>query len=333
MNLEQWHRLNRWLQRFPPDVIQRHPDLLLGKAWALQRQARYSELFAILDGLEQTISTAHPQSTDDRFFWGEVQALKSFQYYTTARSELSATAAREALNNLPYRYHSVRGTALIFLSAALQMQGDPGQARRVVVEALQQEEGSIAIYKTMLLVSLCYTEWIAADLNSLKQTADQLLKHGQKHDLPETIVLGRFFTGILHYQRNELELAERFLAVVVGTPGTGKLVVPTVVTYCQSAFALSLTYQAMGRAEEARPDHRVGERLHAGNRQCRSPGTLPGVSGRPDAAPGTCCRSRFLGPENAPHTARTRIPFLYPPFNPAQGAPGQANGKKREPSR
>ncbi len=67
------------------------------------------------------------------------------------------------------------------------------QAQRVVLESLQQEEASIAVYKTSLLAALCYTSWIAADLNSLKQTADQLLKHGRKCDLPETIAIGRFF--------------------------------------------------------------------------------------------------------------------------------------------
>ncbi|MGB5987281.1 MAG: hypothetical protein WBG37_18395, partial [Desulfobacterales bacterium] len=251
MNREQWYRLNRWLQRFPPDFIRQHPDLLLAKAWTYQRQARYSELFPILDNLDQIKSTGNQRPSNDSILWGEVQTLKSFQYYATARCELSATAARDALNRLPASYHNVRGFALIILSAALQMQGDPVQSQRVVLEALQQEEASIAVYKTLLLAALCYTSWISTDLNSLKQAADQLLKHGQKHDLPETTAIGRFFTGIFYYQRNELDLAERFLAPVFATPGTGKLIVPTVVTYCQSSFALSLTYQAMSRATEA----------------------------------------------------------------------------------
>jgi LuxR family maltose regulon positive regulatory protein len=251
MNQEQWHRLNRWLQRFPADFIQQHPDLLLAKAWSYQRQARYSELFAILDGLEPTESISNNKPTDDDIFWGEVQALKSFQYYATAQGELSATAAREALNRLPVRCYSVRGMALIMLSGALQMQGNQVQARQVVVDALKQEEGLIAISKSVLLISLCYIDWIATDLTRLKQTAAQLLRHGQKHDLQESIAVGRFFTGIRHYQRNDLDQAERNLALVVGTTTTGKLIVPTVVTYCQSSFALALTYQAMGRAEEA----------------------------------------------------------------------------------
>lgn len=267
MNREQWYQLNRWLQRFPTDFIRQHPDLWLAKAWVVQRQARYSELFAILDGLEDSVSKSNHGSSANKIFRGEVQALKSFQYYATARGELSATAARAALNNLPARYYSIRGFALMVQSAALQMQGDPGQSRRVVLEALQQEEASIAVYKNILLITLCFTSWIAADLKSLKQTADQLLKHGQKYDLPESIAFGRFFTGILHYQRNELNLAERLLAPVVGSPGAGEPAAPTIITRCQSSIALSLTYQAMGRANDAIEiiESVIGYMLETGN--------------------------------------------------------------------
>ena len=38
---------------------------------------------------------------------------------------------------------------------------------------------------------------------------------------------------------------------VVGSLGTAKIVVPTVVTYCESSLAFSLTCQAMGRVKEA----------------------------------------------------------------------------------
>ena len=267
MNREQWYQLNRWLERFPTDFIQEHPDLLLAKAWVYQRQARYAELFGILDVLEHTVSKSDKKSTAGSIIWGEVQALKSFRYYSTARAELSETAAREALDSLPVRCHSVCGFTLILLALALQMRGDSGQAQRVVYEALRQPEASVAVYRTMLLAALCFVNWISADLNNLEMTAAQLLKHGQKHDLPETIAVGQYFTGILHYQHNDLDLAERFLAPVVRTPVAGELVVPSIVTYCQSSFALSLTLQAMGRAKEACEivESVIGYMLETGN--------------------------------------------------------------------
>ena len=333
MNREQWHQLNRWLQRFPPDFIQQHPDLRLARAWTFQRQARYSELFAILDEFEPAESASNKRSTVDSLLWGEVQVLKSFQYYATARGELSANAARDALTRLPARYHGVRGAALLFLSVALQMQGDPGQSRRVVLEALQQEAASIPVNKTSLLVALCYTSWIAADLNSLKQTADQLLKHGRKYDLPETIAIGRFFNGILHYQRNDLDLAERFLAPVSGTPGTGKLIVPTVVTYCQSLFALSLTYQAMGRTEKAIRiiESAIGYMLETGNADLME---LCDVF-RADLAlrQGHVAEADLWARKTSAIPLAPAYRFYTPHLALPGGPPGQANGKKPERSR
>lgn len=266
-NREQWFRLNRWLQGFAPEVIEAHPDLLLARAWVYQRQASYSELFATLDRLEPTRLGGNQPSTAGSLLRGEVQALKSFQYFATGRAELSATAARDALNHLPAGDHSIRGFAFMILAAAIQMQGDPGQARRVAMTGLQQEAAGIPVFKTMLLAALSYIDWIAADLNSMQASAALLLKHGQKHDLPETVAVARYFTGICHYERNELDLAEHFLAPVAGVPGSGDLIIPNIATYCHASLALALTYQGMGRAEEASRiiESVIGYMLETGN--------------------------------------------------------------------
>ena len=260
INLEQWFELNRWLQRFAPEVIEGHPDLLLARAWVYQRQARYAELFSTLDQLEPIRSAGGPLQ-------GEVQTLKSFHYYATGRAEPAATAARDALNHLPAEYYSIRGFALMILAAALQMQGDPGQARRVVMTGLRQEAAAIPVFKTMLLAALCYIDWIAADLNSVQVSSAQLFKHGQKHDLPETVAVASYFSGISHYERNELDLAEHFLAPVAGVPGSGDLIIPNIATYCHASLALALTYQGMGRAEEASRiiESVIGYMLETGN--------------------------------------------------------------------
>jgi LuxR family maltose regulon positive regulatory protein len=126
------------------------------------------------------------------------------------------------------------------------MRGDLAQAHRVVYEALQQKESSIANYKCTLLAALCFTNWIAADLNSLQQTSSQYLKHAQQHNLLESIAVGNYFAGIVHYERNELDLAESALAPVVN-----QNFIPSVINYTHSAFALSLIYQAQGLANKA----------------------------------------------------------------------------------
>lgn len=251
INREQWFHLNRWLEKFPFDFLQSDPELLLAKAWLYQRQARYSKLFEILDEVERLPSLHDTASADNRLFRGEFQSLRSFQYFSIGRMGLAEITAREALDFLPLRQSSIRGFSLMVLVLAMQMQGNLGQAYHMVHEAMQKEEASVPVYKSMLLAALCFMSWISADCKKLKLAAAQLLKHGLENNLPETSFISRFFSGTLCYQQNHLDLAERFLSTVSTFPVTGELAFPSIVIYCQSSFALSSTYLAMGRVGEA----------------------------------------------------------------------------------
>ena len=267
INRQRWGHLNRWLQKFPHDYFKTDPELLLAKAWVYQRQARYTKSFEILDEIEHIVSRSDRKPGIDRSLWGELQVLRSFQYYANGQATLSETTAREALDFLPLQKSGDRGFALLIMSAALQMQGKLHLAYQVVHEAMAKEEVVSPIYNTMLLVALCYTSWIAADSKKLKLAADQTLKYGQENDLKESAGIGRFFSGILCYQQNQLALAENFLSSAVTASVTDELAIPSIITYCQSVLALSATYQAMGREKEASEvvESIIGYMLESGN--------------------------------------------------------------------
>jgi len=127
------------------------------------------------------------------------------------------------------------------------MCGDLDGAHRVVYEALNSEKVSNINYKALLLATLCFVDWIAADLNSLRQTAGRYLNYGKEHRLLETIAIGNYFSGIVHYQRNELTVAENSLASVVN-----EHLIPNVSYFAHSTFALTLAYQAQGRTNRAK---------------------------------------------------------------------------------
>ena len=248
---QQWGYLNRWLQNFPHDYLKTDPELLLAIAWVYQRQARYGKLFETLDEIERFVSKNGREPDVHHHLWGELLVLRSFQYYATGQAQLSEASARKALVYLSLQNSSDRGFALLILSAALQMQGKLHQSYQVLHEAMGNDEVLIPIYKTLLLGALCYTSWIAADSKNLKLAAGQTLKHGQENNLVETAYIGRFFSGILCYQQNDLASAERFLSTVANSSVTDELAIPSIVTYCQSVLALSSTYQAMSREKEA----------------------------------------------------------------------------------
>ena len=267
INREQWFPLNRWLQKFPFDFFQSDPALLLTKAWLYQRQARYSKLFEILDEIEHLPSFHDTATADSRLFRGEIQALRSFQYFSTGQLGLAEITARAAFDFLPPRQSSIRGFSLMLVALAMQVQGKLGQAYQVVHEAMQKEEASIPVHKSMLLAALCFMGWISADYKKLKLAATQLLKHGLENNLQETSYVGRFFSGIMCYQQNQLDLAEHFLSPAGNFPVIGELALPNIVMFCQSSLALSSTYQAMGRIEEANEmiESVIGFMLESGN--------------------------------------------------------------------
>ena len=269
MNREQWFHMSRWLDKFSPGIIKEDPELLLAEAWRYQREARYPKLFDTLDEIDHCVSPPDDNTpADPHILYGEICLLRSFQYYATGQAKLAETNARQATTILPPQFSSGRGFAFLLLAAALQLQGKLGDAQQVIHGAMQQEEASTTpIYKTMLLVALCYTSWISTESKNLKLAAAQLIRNGKKYNLPETINVGCYFSGITAYQQNDLSSAERFLLPVVTSPMLGEFAIPSIVTYCQSSIALSATYLAMGRKEDASDiaESVSGRMLESGN--------------------------------------------------------------------
>jgi LuxR family maltose regulon positive regulatory protein len=252
INREQWYHLDLWLRQFPLDFIKKNVPLLLSKAWVYQRQARYSKLFELLGDLDAIGTSPDNGAGLDLALRGEVATLKSFYCYSTARAERAEQEARFALAHLPEHSYSLRGFSLIILALALQMRGETPESLRVIDTAWNKEEQINPVFRTMLLAALCFHRWIGAELVELQTPAEILIETGTRDGLPETVEVGRFFCGISKFERNELDSAESYLLPVFKKPVKGELVVPSIVTYCQSSFALALACQIKGHPDKAR---------------------------------------------------------------------------------
>lgn len=251
MNREQWYHLDLWLRKFPFEFISRNVPLLLSKAWVYQRQARYSKLFELLGGLDGTGESGENDVKLDLALRSEVATLKSFFYFSTGQAERAEEAARFALANLPAHSSSIKGFSLILLALALQMRGKGLDSLKVIDAARNDNEQVNPVFRTMLLTAFCYLRWIGAELVELQAPAELLIETGTRDGLPETVDVGRFFCGIAHFEKNELDRAESYLLPVYRKPVQGELFVPSIVTYCQSSFALALTCQIKGKPEKA----------------------------------------------------------------------------------
>jgi LuxR family maltose regulon positive regulatory protein len=247
LNEEQWHRLDQWLRWLPPGTAEDNPELLLLKAWLLANRCRHAEAHEILDRIDELLVDCPPDVLTTQRIQGGVDSLRSFQRYAEGEGNLAVAHAEQALVQLPPEFLSERGYAIILLSAAHQMVGHLDQARQVVYDALADDAmPSRSAYHTRLLYSLCFVEWMAADLPALKRTATQGLEMSGEFGLLESSTVGRYFVGIVHYQQNKLSAAKASLVPVVTNP-----VVANSEYFAQCAFALASVYQACGQADEA----------------------------------------------------------------------------------
>jgi len=246
MNREEWHRLRQLLGMLPRGVIESRPDLLLGEGWLL---IGWSEMAGVMARAEALLEKEPDEAVAGRELRGELDVMKSLVFYHVTDGKQALEHARRALESLPREQKSERGLAVMIQAVAHQMNGNLKSAHAVVYEALGEKDLLHTTYHARVLLSLCFTDHIAADLAGTIDAARQSLKLGKEINLAESIAHAYYFLGVCHYERNELAAAEENLKPVVEGP-----YIVNAHNFAFSAFALALTRQAAGRPEEARED-------------------------------------------------------------------------------
>lgn len=98
-----------------------------------------------------------------------------------------------------------------------QAQGDLARSAHVVQnglgEARLNRPGQLPN-----LFALCITQWVNADLTSARDTAAYMIRLSNDHNNPELVRWAYLFLGSVHYQRNELAEAERYLRTATRPP-------------------------------------------------------------------------------------------------------------------
>lgn len=246
------HELAHCLRLLPPDAVEQTPALLLLKAWLMHHQGRHVETPAVLDRIDALLGKEAPASlvapSVSAGLAGGVSALRSVQAYLNGQPEAAMVCAERALQQMPPDFQQALVLAQTVIAASRQMAGDLTGAREYLRSALLEAAGPVAVCQDQLAAALCFIEWMAADLSALQWTANQTFP---LTDTPSggsgNVALGRYFVGIVHYQRNELAKAEAALL-----PALAADCAPLLGYRSEISFALAAVYQALGQADRAR---------------------------------------------------------------------------------
>lgn len=247
MNEAKWSRLQRWLDRFPTEVIEHTPELLTLNMWLTYHHGHYNELPTVLAQLKTTIEQSSLEIDMFAHLKGEISAVQSLLSYIAADSEGTIKAAKQSIEQTPEEVWIVRIFARLCMAVAYQMKGDLKNAYKALYDGFDHEQVKTNPFKATLLVELCTIYCIAADLNGLAQSARQCQQLSVEPYSPEFRGWGHYYLARVHYQQNDLRSAEEHFAAAVRRPHLlyGNC-------YANSACGLALTYQAQGRQDEAR---------------------------------------------------------------------------------
>ncbi|MDX2321618.1 MAG: LuxR C-terminal-related transcriptional regulator, partial [Moritella sp.] len=166
--------------------------------------------------------------------------------YLKGDNQSSINFAEKALKDLAENAEHSRAIALCMLSFGHQISGDLASAYNVVYEAQESYLLTGTTYHSKMYLILACVHWLAADLTGLRQVCLQILKICEHSNLLESTSCAQHFLGALHYLRNNLKEADKYLQLV-----QKNYYKSTMLNAAHNAFVLALNLEGQGRSDEA----------------------------------------------------------------------------------
>jgi len=246
-NQLQWQRLERMLQKFPADTIERYPELLMLQTWLIYHFGGWGELPAAIKRVEACIAKTSLPPEVISYLQAELDALRSLLSLTATDLKNTIFLAQQSLENTSPEIWIVRVLARACLSIALQMEGYLNAAYDAIYQGLEAEQVQDDLFKASLIQVAGIIHWLSADLDGIIPVASQCIDLSRKVGSREMMGYGLYHLGAARYHQNDLKAAEENFDPVVGHPyrNFGE-------NYVYSVCGLASTYLAQNRPNEAR---------------------------------------------------------------------------------
>jgi LuxR family maltose regulon positive regulatory protein len=245
---DQWGRLEIWLNLFSDRMIQRHPQLMILKCWLdLSHWYRLYDLPSDLDQTDELLGSSNSEDSETPQLTAELSVIRSSLAYWSVNPDLVAELTESALADIPLEQEYVHSVALMYRAGGYQLHGKSRKAVSFLSQYGEQSQLSSPGVQALILQATCFIYWGAAEARKLWKAASRLLEISLENELLWSISFARYFLGIVHYERNELEDAIAQFDEIVAEPYRHTI---QNVTHC--SFMLSLSYQALGDNRKAR---------------------------------------------------------------------------------
>ncbi len=248
LNREDRPTLERWLRLLPEDMIQRYPGLLMVRAWSMQFLWRLDLQAQVVRQVEELLNSDRAASlpeADLQILHGQLLLLNGQQAYFNNQTNQAIDLCKRVLVMLPSTWKFVRGGAMLYLGMSLQNSNQP-DAERLLLTEYESCANKTDAYALRLFLPLCFIYLHAGQLDQTRKVAEVLHQGATRTRLAILKDWGDYFSGVVHYQRNELADAAQHFARIVENPYTAQIT-----GYRDALAGLALIHQIQGRGADA----------------------------------------------------------------------------------
>ncbi|MDX2476997.1 MAG: LuxR C-terminal-related transcriptional regulator [Gammaproteobacteria bacterium] len=248
MNREQWQTLERWLNLFPVESIPQHSHLIVLRCWLdLYLWYRLDNLFKDLACADTLLETTALDMHEVGPMKAEVAAIRGQLTYWTLEPSHGMALVEQALRDSPDGHECTRSTAIFDSGALSQMLGKAKQGERLIWDKIDDDRYTQPGARARIMLTLCLIYWPEMEERKLRQAASRLLQFSLERELLWSLSFSRYFLGLIHYERNELNEAVVHFETIVDNPYRYPI---QNVVHC--SILLSLCYQVLGLPDQAR---------------------------------------------------------------------------------
>ena len=210
LNAEDWYTLERWLNRLTDVSVQTQPELLLARAWTMQLRYQIDMIPPILLEVEILLSADNKNWTDAQLLVirGEIDALKSFLYYTNDECAQALASSLSALECIPLDHTFVRSIAIIIMALAYHGTGQSKLGLKKLNTFLAETHSELIVAR--VLIGQTYIHMMRGDLHKAEHVLNQLQSLTDEASLPISKIVARWLLGKINYERNNLDAARKF---------------------------------------------------------------------------------------------------------------------------
>jgi LuxR family maltose regulon positive regulatory protein len=250
INREDRPTLERWLRSLPEEMIERRPEMLMVRAWALEfswQLNRQAHVLRQIEGLLDSDAGRLLPAEDLQILRGQILPLRAQAAYFANQPTQAIGLCQEALALLPSSWTFCRGGTMMYLGMALQASGESRAADRLLLDEYQSCSDKSGTYAALVLRALCFNHLNAGRLEQARRVARALLEGATQSGVAIMLSWAHWFLGIVCFERNDLETAAHHFQKIADDRYSAQIT-----AYRDAVAGLALIHQIHGEATQAR---------------------------------------------------------------------------------